>query len=780
MRHLHAFVAVLATVLLASSALAQTTGFQAFPAFNEVSAVGTRGDVVWAGASGGVFSYDPAGGELTRYTPIDGLVGGAIGALYVDAAGIVWIGYASGVLDRLDPETGTVRSFFDIERASQYASRGIRRIRASGDRLFIATDFGIVVFDAARAEVRETYARLGTLGPATGVSDVLFAPLPDGQPGVWAATDAGIVRAAADDANLQIPAAWTVEPEFEGGAISLAFFDAVHAGGGPDGARDLYARQADGTWVRRLFTDSDIETLVVDGDRLLAATSFLMFVYRPGEPIVALRGQPDVDSIRDLVIGPDGQPWAGDAAVGLVPVPDAPAGASGIVDYEPSPVVPAGPYTNKIDDIAARDGIVWAVTERLDATGTASINRFEDGVWTTFFTDSPDGTYGASAFRSVDIAPDGSVYVGSTGDGLIEIRPDGEVTRYDETNSALLPAGSGSFTVSWGVAFQGDDRWVLNVASARPLHYWPEGGDLVALPRPAGIGGADELQRIAIDRFGQKWFSMQRTGGLAVWDTGDDPADPSDDRGRRFTSGGGGQGLPGNEVRDVVVDLEGRVWLGTDRGIAYVFSPGSAFGGDPALAVPQWPRVDEETDTSNEEGASYLLRDVNVSDLAIDPAGRLWVATTSGLYLVNAAGDAVVETYTSANSPLPSDNIQSVTVDAVTGTVYATTVEGLYAIPGDATAPRASSEELRVAPNPFRPARGDRGLLVSGLAASRSDVRILTVSGEVVHAASVAGGSFRWNGVDDRTGRPVPSGVYIVAAASESGETLYGKIAVVR
>ncbi len=238
--------------------------------------------------------------------------------------------------------------------------------------------------------------------------------------------------------------------------------------------------------------------------------------------------------------------------------------------------------------------------------------------------------------------------------------------------------------------------------------------------------------------------------------------------------------MPGSEVRDVVVDLEGRVWLGTDRGIAYVFSPGSAFGGDPALAVPQWPRVAEETDTSGEEGASYLLRDVNVSDLAIDPAGQLWVATTSGLYLVNSAGDAVVETYNATNSSLPSDDITSVTVDAQTGTVYATTAEGLYAVGGDSTAPRPNSEELRVSPNPFRPARGDRGLLVSGLAATRSDVRILTVSGEVVHAASVAGGSFRWDGVDDRTGRPVPSGVYIVAAASEGGETLYGKIAVVR
>ena len=783
MRHLLAPAVVLATALaLSSSAAAQTPRFDAFPAFNEATAVATEGTTVWVGAPGGVFSYDAASGELARYTPVDGLTGGDIGDAYADPAGVLWVGYADGVLDRLDAETGEVRSFFDIERASQYASRGVRRIRPVGDRLFIATDFGIVVFDPARGEVRETYARLGTLGPATAVNDILLAPLPDGRAGLWAATEAGIVRAALDDPNLQIPSAWTADEGFEGSATSLGVLGSVFAGGGPDTARDLYERLPDGTWTRRLFANTPMPTILSQPDRLVVVTQFNVAFYTPGQPSVALRGMPAVQTLRDAAITADGQIWVADAGVGLVAVPEPSPGASGTVDYDATPVLPEGPYTNKINDIAASDGHVWAVTARLDATQRSSVNRLEDGVWTTLLSDDEMGRFGDDAFKSVDIGPDGTVYVGSTGDGLVVIAPDGAVERFDERNSSLLsaPSSSNTFTNVWDVAFEGGDRWVLNVASPRPLHYWPEGGELTALPRPVGIGGADELQRIAIDRFGQKWFSVQRTGGLAVWDTGADPADPSDDRGRRFTGGGGGQGLPGSQVRDVVVDLEGRVWLGTERGIAYVFSPGSAFDSDPALAVPQWPRVDQDTDTSDEEGASYLLRDVDVSDLAVDPAGQLWVATTSGLYLVNAQGDAVVETYTADNSPLPSDDIQSVTVDAETGAVYVTTVEGLYAIRGDATAPRPSSEALRVSPSPFRPARGDRGLLVSGLAAARSDVRVLTVSGEVVHAASVAGGSFRWNGLDDRTGRPVPSGVYIVAAASEGGETLYGKIAVIR
>lgn len=785
-RLLFGLAAVLIAVLSLVPARAQDAParvWQAFPAYNEVTAVATSGEDVWAATAGGVFRYSPASGEISRFTAADGLTGGDVGALYVDPAGVAWIGYRTGILDRLDGESGDIRSFYDLERAGQYASRGVRRIRAIADRLYLSTDFGVVVFDPARQEVRETYARFGTLSPATPVNDVIAAPLPDGQPGLWVATAEGVASAPAAEPNLQIPSAWTVETGFEGEALSLgALAGTVFAGGGPEGTQDLYERLTDTRWVRRFFIDNPITTLVPDGDRLVGVALPFVYLYTPGQPVVAMEGSTPLRSLRDVVLDASGQIWAGDAAAGLVPVPEPPAGATGVTPFDVAAVVPEGPYTNRVRDTDARGDVVWTATRSIVDVQIASLNRLdpETGTWSIYRTDGSAGDVGASEFLSVDIGPDGTVYGGSQGDGLVVISPDGAVTRYDETNSTLLNAGSQpDYVVTSGVAFEGDDRWVLNLGSLRPLQLLRADGSWAALPRPPGIGGGDEFQNLAIDTFGQKWFSMQSTGGLTVWDTGDDPASPADDRGRRFSSGGNGQGLPGSEVRDVAVDLQGRVWLGTERGIAYVFSPGSAFGADAALAVPQWPRINEELDTT-EEGPDWLLRDVNVSDLEVDPAGQLWVATSSGLYLVNAAGDAVVATYTSRNSPLPSDDVFTVTVDPTDGTVYVTTGSGLYAFAGDATAPRVSSESLRVSPSPFRPDRGDRGLLISGLAAAQSEVRILTVSGEVVHATTAAGGSFRWDGVDDRTGRPVPSGVYLVAAAASGADTLYGKIAVVR
>jgi hypothetical protein len=60
-------------------------------------------------------------------------------------------------------------------------------------------------------------------------------------------------------------------------------------------------------------------------------------------------------------------------------------------------------------------------------------------------------------------------------------------------------------------------------------------------------------------------------------------------------------------------------------------------------------------------------------------------------------------------------------------------------------------------------------------------IRILTADGQVVASFEARGGAATWDGRDQRTGQPVPSGVYIVAAAGAGGEgTAYGKIAVIR
>lgn len=756
-----------------SVASAQSVGWRAYPAYNEVDALAVAPDGIWAGTDAGVFFYGIPDGELLTVTPADGLAGGAMGAMaYDEARAALWIGYGSGLLERLDPESGEVTPFYALTRADQYPSRGVRRIRVSGDLLYLSTDFGVVVFDVVREEVRATYARIGDLQGGTGVNDVLEAPRPDGGPGLWLATDGGVFYATRGASDLQSPAAWTRAAGAPSPTSSLAAYDgAVFAGGELDGVEGLYRRSASGTWDRQLSADDPVTTLRVDGGRIVALTSSAVFTLRPGQAAGQFRGD-GIGALTEVVVGPTGALWVGDAALGLFPLPSAPA-AGEIALVTPDPVVPPGPFTNDIISIdVGPTGVLWLVTDDLAAAGTAAVSRLDNGVWTTYRINDPDIDIARSGFRDASAGPDGTFYAGAEGAGLTVFGPDGDVTAYSRNNSSLQGApGFPDYVRVSDVAFEGGDRWVANL-SGRPLHLFAEDGTWAALPFPGGtLPDLPDIQ-IAVDGFGQKWLALG-SGGLAVWDTGDDPASPADDRALRFRdSRQSGQGLPHPDVRDVVVDGEGRVWLGTARGLAYVFSPGSAFGGSAELATPQWARV--------EDGGDWLLRDVEVNDLEVDPAGQIWVATTTGAYLINAAGDGVVRQFTSANSPLPGDEIGSVAVDPVSGRVFFTTSGGLFSVSGDATRPNVRSEELVVSPSPYRPASGGDGVVVTGLASRTSAVRVMTVSGEVVYAADVAGGSFRWDGRDERTGQPAASGVYLVVAAGADGETLYGKVAVIR
>jgi ligand-binding sensor domain-containing protein len=180
-------------------AAAQHAGWTSHTAMREVTDIAVSNGVIWTATRGGLFSYETDTGVIQRYTTVEGLSGIHPGALAVDPArNSVWLGYGNGIIDRLNIETGAVRTFHDIARATQFASRSINNLQVVSDTLLVATSFGLVVFDVEKAEVRDSYNRFGGMAPGTAVRDVLVADVPAGGRGFWLATDDGVavVRAA--------------------------------------------------------------------------------------------------------------------------------------------------------------------------------------------------------------------------------------------------------------------------------------------------------------------------------------------------------------------------------------------------------------------------------------------------------------------------------------------------------------------------------------------------------------------------------------------------------
>ncbi|MDX1420810.1 MAG: two-component regulator propeller domain-containing protein [Rubricoccaceae bacterium] len=771
-------VPVLLVLLSAAGAQAQLRDWQAYPSLREVVGVAASGEAVWAATGGGVYAFRPGTGEVTRYTPVQGLHGVETAAIaYDDAGDAVWVGYTDGVLDRLDVATGAVTSFFDIARADQYADRAVRRLRVQDGTLYVATAFGLVVFDPARGEVRETYARLGDLDPATPVNDALEAPLPDGRPGLWVATVDGVAYASLDAPNLQQPSAWTLDSAGPTTSDCLAFFDgAVYACAAAGAER----RQADGTWSQVLFWGVAGRDLAVDGDYLYSVVQNRLIrlaagggrrVFDPG----------DYPLMTSVALGPDGQAWVGSEVGGLLRLPPLGPENGGEVRIEPEQVVvPDGPFNNAVRALAVRDDVLWTSHDRIQnaiGIGRSAASRLDETGWTLFVEGEADVP--EARLISASLGPDGTFYAASQGDGLLAVSPDGDALTYDAENATLLEA-TGTDLVDLGdaVVDAAGRLWVTNRFSPLPLHVRAPEGAWTGLPLPSTVPNSVDLVEMVIDPFDQKWFTARRnTGnqgaGVVALSTGADPFSAADDVAVHIDQvGTNGTGLPSEDVTALALDGQGRLWIGTARGLAIIFSPGAVLGGDAALATPQWART--------ADGADYLLRDLAVNDFAVDPAGQLWIGSTTGAWRLNADGDAVELQLTTENSPLFSDNVVAVEVDPVTGRVYFATDRGLLSAAGEATAPSPTVRDLAVAPSPYRPAQHSRGVLISGLVAETT-VYVLTPDGRRIAALDARGGSVRWDGRDERTGELVTSGVYLVAAVAADGEaTAHGKVAVIR
>lgn len=768
-----------ALVLSAGGASAQVGPWTAHTSFRDARSVAPSATHVWVGTTGGLFSLDRETSEIQTYTVVDGLhTVAATNIVYDERRDVLWIGYADGVLDRLNPANGVIRSFRDIERATQYSSRRINRLKMNGDTLYVATDFGIVVFDAERAEVRDSYTRLGAFNPAIAVHDVDFGLLDDGSPGIWVATAEGVAYADRTFINLQDPSVWTAEPVVsEDGIRAIAVFDSVYVGS----ANGLFVRDSVATYTARGTFGQGVYRLYARPDRLVGVADFqIIRVTQSGslDVLVIELSLPSAVAFDD-----DGTAWVATRSGGLVHVGGGPPEATFLEVIDT--YVPDGPREGQFSAASVGPG-GSLLLGGVDGTNTGFYHLKPDGSWGNYNPfDTPEIGL-RTGYRQVNIDDANTLWAGSFGGGLVRVDESGSIERYDHTNSTLQPAGSSSdFVVIAGVDNDsGNNTWVTTLGAPLPLHRRSPDGSWTGLPPFIGqglIATSTAYGAVFVDSFDQKWIivrnetSFNDTRGLLVADTGSDPTDPDDDAFRFFGSAGAnGQGLPSIVVRDVVEDRAGVIWIGTELGLAYMINNGIV--ARDANATPIWPQRADRTE------GPFLFLGLEVTALAVDPANRLWVGTPAGIRIVESVEGGFREIeppLTTLNAPLPSNVILDIAVEPQSGIIYVVTDAGMVSTQGEATEPVARIAELFVYPNPADYTSGNPQIFIEGLAET-STVTIVSPDGGLVRRIDARGGRISWDGLDT-AGSPVPSGVYIVVGVGANGEgTGYGKVAVIR
>ncbi len=758
-------------------AIGQLGEWTAHTSMRRANALTLAGDEFWVSTTGGVFRATTSGEIAGTLTAVNGLhaVGGSTIA-FDERRNAAWLGYADGVLDRIDRETGVVRSFLDISRATQFTRRGVNRIVVRGDSLFVCTEFGLVVFDPIRGEVRDTYSRLGSFAAGTPVYDVTVAPGPDSELFLWLATEEGLASAKLDTPNLQDPSVWITERPPTSALRSVAYFrDQLYVGS----TGDLFTRSDNGMYTAAGITGDGVFQLEDSDGVLTGHTRFRTLLIDADGSVThfGVQGFPNPAGVRRLA----GTLWVADIDGGLLRLPVPPAGTADLQPVEQL-LTPEGPFHGVFLDLAAGvDGSLWA--GGLIGGGNGFYRLLPNGTWidytSSFFSELAD----RHSYTHVAAAPNGDGWAASEGSGAVWVQ-DAGVATFDESNSSLRAVtGFPRFIFGGGIAADEEGGvWVTTLGAALPLHYRSADGEWTGLPPAVGEGlsnSATAYGRIFIDSFGQKWIIIREESsfglvkGLLVMDSGSAPQDPADDNFRFFgTRGGGGQGLPGKTVTSIVEDRDGLVWVGTNEGLAFFVNTGVVARDPSAVAI--WPQ------RSDRSQGTFLFLGLPVNDLAVDPANRLWIATNEGVRLIKGVegGYEEVLQITSENSPLLSNNVIAVEVLPDRGEVFFATDQGLVSVEIDAVTAAPTVGELFVYPNPVVVAEGAASVTIEGLV-DATDMTIVSPLGVQVAAMETRGGRARWD-LRDEEGHVVPSGVYVVVAVGQNGEgPAYGKVAVI-
>lgn len=222
-------------------------------------------------------------------------------------------------------------------------------------------------------------------------------------------------------------------------------------------------------------------------------------------------------------------------------------------------------------------------------------------------------------------------------------------------------------------------------------------------------------------------------------------------------------------------DRDNQIWCGTNEGLFVITRPQDWF--EPDFHFHQIKR--NRNDGSG--FADYLLAGVHVTCIAVDPSNRKWIGTRGdGVYLVSHDGQETICHFTKENSPLLSDNIQSIAVHPQSGLVMFGTDLGLCSYGEEVVEAETTllKDNVKVYPNPVRP-NTNAVVTIEGLT-DGAEVKVVSSSGQVVWGTKSIGGSVRWNccNID---GKRVASGVYhVVCNTKDAKQTIVARVVVLK
>lgn len=727
--------------------------------YGVVEQIANAHDQVYALSNGALFAVSKEYGSLQFYSKIEGLNDLKIANIaYNERYKALMIVYENANIDLLFDD-GSVENIPDIGQKSLTYSKRVNDIYFSGDLAYLSADFGIVVVNLARREVKETYF-VGENGGAVAVQ-----ALCTWQGRHYAITSADLL--SADTSSLLVNYAnWHTDTTATVAAKRDLFtFD-----------NKLWLLSADSTLYSNAGSGWQAHTELgkVGEARISAGMLLLKHSYNT---IRSYNTQLEAQTIatlnaRDMLYdGAKRTYWIAESRN---------VRSLNTTTHQVAIYAPNGPllkYDYAMRCIGTRlyvlPGSRWT-----DYSRPGYLMTYEDGEWSYVAPAAMKATP-ANTTSLKELYPQGLVdmavdpadathfFIASWGLGVYEFRNNTFHQLINADNSALESAlpdkypGSGFYYYTRVGAVTYDANgvlWMTNELSAQPIKYRLSNGNTYAYHSPEIAANNSTQALLASNQnTNQKWVLISRGSGyLYVFDDGGTPALPTDDKRRRFnefTDQDGKVSTP-TFAWCMAQDHDGDVWIGTTAGIIVAPNTSAVFEPNYRFKKIKIPR----NDGTNE--ADYLLDNENINAIVVDAVNRKWIATSaSGVYLVSADGTETIEHFTTDNSPLLSNTVLSIAINGVTGEVFFGTDNGIISYQGDASDAHDDFNTLRAYPNPVR--EDFRGKITfTGLVANTT-IKVLDMAGTLVYSTTSNGGTATWDGCRIG-GERVSTGVYFV------------------
>ena len=739
---------------------------------------------------GALFAYDKKNDETLTLSPHDILNDVDVTGIYsIPSTDAVVVAYRSGNIDIIRDDS-SVLNLPDI-KISQLNPRNINHIAIIADfsAICVATDFGIVLFDIHKGEVRN-YCRFSA--PVSHVAFIGSTPIAVIQKSLYVLRSGKPFGDTGSWVKIQTPPIENICPSGSG------LFLLIDSGEQHIPASchiDLNTFTADLTPIRALsgivdstpisdnstafFSSSQIHLLDASGalvrsvsipsaaqGSLLSASAGLGHVWSGNSDGLACF---DLESSSPVILIDRFRP--GEMSVSDVNMLRfAPSGALYIASRGNSNV-----HINRTTGNLGRICRLSTDGTFQDLTPTGLSHFFEK-------QDNPDGRLFDITFIREDPDNLDIHYAGALLEGMYALDGRKEVCHFYLDNTPFLD--------NWGVRIMDiafDPRGGLWAYSEAPddspmICFLPPEArnhisdisrdDWIPIPFTSGVqSGRDCTAIMSAD--GRYIYSMG-SADIYVYDTAGtlSLADDSGAWARSFISSDAAASIPVSRVCSIMEDPDnGALWIGTDIGVLVAPQPFDIHDGAISVYRPKVSRNDGSM------LADYLLANERIYGITTDPLGNKWIATeASGAFLVSNDGTQILLNFTSSNSPLPTNEVRAIAC-ANDGTVYFGSVYGLLEYHSDYTPGADNFSDVRIYPNPVRPDfLGD--IIIDGLI-DGSTVLIVSSSGALITKLKSEGGRIRWN---PRHGNyEIPAGIYHVLASGpgNSGQPV-GKIAIIR